>query len=267
MRLTPLDIHHKEFRNSLRGYNAEEVDQFLDEVADEFERLFKENIDLSEKVDTAEAQVRSYTENEHTIQNTMVAAQRSAEDIVDRARREAEQLVRDAELKAKELVQDALAEKQQWQADLSRVRDAEDDFRGKFRDMLKKYLREMGEDSSDSGPASISAPLSEALVHEADAVEAPAPKTASKPIAPFKPDLDAAAADEPVAMPREGMTEPLLLEEATATGSVRSLSLGEIGDTDLDEEIPSLDAPEEFTVPRRVSFGERDDDLDIEEID
>ena len=44
MKLTALDIHHKEFRHSLRGYSEEEVDGFLDQVADEFDRLFKENI-------------------------------------------------------------------------------------------------------------------------------------------------------------------------------------------------------------------------------
>ena len=60
MKLTPLDIHHKEFRHSIRGYSEEEVDQFLDEVADEFERLFKENIDKSEKLETAEDQLREY---------------------------------------------------------------------------------------------------------------------------------------------------------------------------------------------------------------
>ena len=60
MKLTPLDIHHKEFRHSLRGYSEEEVDAFLDEVADEFERLFKENIDLSEKIEAAEQHVRQY---------------------------------------------------------------------------------------------------------------------------------------------------------------------------------------------------------------
>ncbi|MCE5191758.1 MAG: DivIVA domain-containing protein, partial [Actinomycetia bacterium] len=42
MKLTPLDIHHKEFGRSLRGYNEAEVDEFLDQVADELERLFKE---------------------------------------------------------------------------------------------------------------------------------------------------------------------------------------------------------------------------------
>ena len=46
MKLTPLDIRHKEFKRGMRGYVDGEVDEFLDEVADEFERLFKENIEL-----------------------------------------------------------------------------------------------------------------------------------------------------------------------------------------------------------------------------
>ncbi len=85
MKLTPLDIHHKEFSHSLRGYNEEQVDQFLDEVADEFERLFKENIDQAEKLEAANERVRSYQAMEATLNNTMVAAQQSAEAIVARA--------------------------------------------------------------------------------------------------------------------------------------------------------------------------------------
>jgi cell division initiation protein len=263
MRLTPLDIHHKEFRNSLRGYNAEEVDQFLDEVADEFERLFKENIDLSEKADAAEGKVREYAEIEHAIQNTLLAAQRSADDTLSRAQKDADQLVRDAEVKAKDLVQDALAEKQQWQADIARVRDAEEEFRSRFRDLLKNYLREIGE-SAENDPDDVTAQA----VAEMKAVTAPEPKPAPKPIAPFKADLEAARQAEPEPAPPSGSTEPMILEEKTAGGSVHSLSLGEIGETDLlDEEIPPLDAPDEFEVPKRATFGERDDDLDIEEID
>ncbi len=266
MRLTPLDIHHKEFRNSLRGYNAEEVDQFLDEVADEFERLFKENIDLSEKAEAAEAKVREYAEIERTIQNTMLAAQRSSEEIVDRAHKDADQLVRDAELKAKELVQDALAEKQQWQADIARVRDAEADFRARFRGLLERYLSDIAEEDVATGPTD--EVVAEALAEVRAVTEPePAPK---KPIAPFKPDLEAAAADAPKGRSRavEGSTEPIAFEESTPSGSVRSLSLGEIGETDLSaDEIPPFEAPEEFEVPKRPTLGERDDDLDIEEID
>ena len=109
MKLTPLDIHHKEFRHSLRGYNEEEVDAFLDEVADEFERLFKENIDLSEKLESPTSSFARYQVIEQTLKNTMVAAQRSAEDIVNKANAEADQVLRDAELKAKEIIHNALA--------------------------------------------------------------------------------------------------------------------------------------------------------------
>jgi cell division initiation protein len=77
MKLTPLDIHHKEFRHSLRGYAEDEVDQFLDEVADEFERLFKENIDLSERLEAAAARVRELEMKESVVNNAIIETPRS----------------------------------------------------------------------------------------------------------------------------------------------------------------------------------------------
>src|SRR5512139_1248974 len=93
MKLTPMDIHHKEFRVALRGYNQEEVDAFLDEVADEFERLFKENIDLSEKLEASNEKVRGYVEMEKTLHSTMLAAQQSAEETKAKAVKETELLM------------------------------------------------------------------------------------------------------------------------------------------------------------------------------
>ena len=71
MKLTPLDIHHKEFRHALRGYSEEEVDQFLDEVADEFERLFKENIEIAEKLEAANQKLTEFELQRQTINNTL----------------------------------------------------------------------------------------------------------------------------------------------------------------------------------------------------
>ena len=68
MKLTPLDIRHKEFRRGMRGYADVEVDEFLDEVADEYERLFKENIDLNERVEALEDKVSQYKRIEETLQ-------------------------------------------------------------------------------------------------------------------------------------------------------------------------------------------------------
>ena len=74
MKLTPLDIRHQEFKRGMRGYADEEVDEFLDEVADEYERLFKENIDLSERLESLEDKVKQYRRIEETLQKTLVSA-------------------------------------------------------------------------------------------------------------------------------------------------------------------------------------------------
>jgi cell division initiation protein len=239
MKLTPLDIHHKEFRNALRGYSPEEVDDFLDEVADEFERLFKENIDLNEKLDAASARVREYGALEHTLQNTLVAAQTSAEDIKARAVAEAERLTREAEAKAAEIVATALEDKQHSQAEYTRLVKAEKEFRSSFRAMLDSYL------------AGLSGEAAAVAVEPTDSVAAP----------------DAAEA-EPVAEEPAAIAEPEPAPEES--GSVVSLTLGEVASPesllDEDDGMPSLEIPEEFALPPRGPVGELDD-LDIEEID
>jgi cell division initiation protein len=245
MKLTPLDIHHKEFRNALRGYSPEEVDDFLDEVADEFERLFKENIDLNEKLEAAGVRVREYGALEHTLQNTLVSAQTSAEDIKARATAEAERLVHEAEAKAAEIIGTALYDKQHSQAETARLQKAEQDFRASFRRLLESYTAGL-----ESG-----APVSGARV-EAPVAVTPAP--AAAPVA-FEPD-PAPVVEEPAAV-----AEPALED----TGSVVSLTLGEMSSTEpmLDEDdMPSLEIPEEFALPPRGPVGELDDS-DIEEID
>jgi cell division initiation protein len=302
MRLTPLDIHQKDFRTSLRGYNQEEVDAFLDEVADEFERLFKENIDLSEKLDAANDKVRGYAEIEKTLHNTMLAAQQSAEEIRAKADKEADGLMRDAELKAKDLIQTALAEKQRIQAELLHIKEAEDDFRLRFRQMLDGYMREIHEIGVEPQAAALvgltaaeppapapAQPAPEpgnfeppAFVQQAATAAAPeaAPVEPSgpKPIPPFKPDLDAAAAassaaDDSPSRPQarvtrhlDGATQPLPLDPPSS-GFVQSLTLGEVEGPDVRPDSPTFEDPGEYRVPRRGPVGERDDDLDIEEID
>lgn len=300
MKLTPLDIHHKEFRTSvMRGYNQEEVDSFLDDVADEFERLFKENVDLSEKLEAANEKVRSYAEIEKTLHNTMLAAQQSAEDIKAKASKEADVLMRDAEIKAKELIQTALAEKQKTQSELLRIKAAEDDFRLRFRGMLEEYMRaihELGIEPQAASIAGLVGAVTDAPATEpapaADPLEPPAfvrvdveppvepaVPAGPKPIPPFKPSLEAAAAaaaapqepsaDRPHARATrhlDGGTQPLPLDPPS-TGFVQSLTLGETSGPDLRSDAPEFDDPAEFTLGGRGMVGERDDDMDIEEID
>ena len=79
MKLTPMDINNKEFKRGLRGYNPEEVDEFLDEVVENYEELYKDNSKLREKVATLTEQIEHYSKIESTIQNTLVLAQNAAD--------------------------------------------------------------------------------------------------------------------------------------------------------------------------------------------
>lgn len=250
MKLTPLDIHHKEFRNALRGYSPEEVDDFLDDVADEFERLFKENIELSEQLDAANERVRSYAELERTLQNTLVSAQASAEDTRARAEQEGARLVRESEEKAAEIVAGALEEKQHTQAETARLQSAEDEFRARFRRMLEGYLGGLA--SGDEQATVIG----------------------KKPVAP-EPETAPVTVPEPVETPAP---EPVPARTATApaakklapidpNASVVALTLGEVGESEpVEADLPALEVPAEFAFPARGPVGELDD-LDIEEID
>lgn len=278
MKLTPLDIHHKEFRHSLRGYAEDEVDQFLDEVADEFERLFKENIDLSEKLENANAAVREFQLKESAVNNAIIAAQSAAEDMRNRAKSEADTIVRDAEIKAKEIIHNALAKKQAVAGELVRIKQAEEDFRSRFKALLDQHQRSVSEvalpgdvevllGETDDGVIAdviVSEPLSALDQVVESAAEQPAIPVADVPVGPAAAVAQASAPVEPAQATRPiARVEPL---ESRASGVVQSVALGEVGAPVIPDDIELVD-PAEFKLPTMEILRERDDDLDIEEID
>ena len=145
MKLTPLDIRHKEFKRGMRGYADVEVDEFLDEVADEFEHLFKDSIDLGERVEALETQLAGYKRLEETLQKTLISAQVSADELKLNSAKEAQLILQEAELKGRQLVDDAYRERQAIEESLATLKNAEQDFRFKFRQLLEGYLRHVEE--------------------------------------------------------------------------------------------------------------------------
>ena len=101
MKVTPLDIRRKEFRRSVRGYLDEDVDGFLDAVADEVERVGKVNTELQDKVRSLEEQVSGHAHIREALEKTLVAAQLQSEEIRTTAQRESQSMLREAEAKAK----------------------------------------------------------------------------------------------------------------------------------------------------------------------
>jgi len=97
MQMTPLDIRNKTFSKGIRGYQCGEVEKFLETVSQEFESAYTENFELREKTKGLEAEVSHYRQLENTLQQTLVLAQQTAEEVKQTARHEAVLILREAE--------------------------------------------------------------------------------------------------------------------------------------------------------------------------
>ena len=108
--ITPLDIQNKEFKKSFRGYSSKEVDIFLDNINNNYESQYRENIELKDKISMLTDQIRQYNNLEETLKSTLVLAQSTADDVTASARKKAELLIEEAELRAQKLIRDAMEE-------------------------------------------------------------------------------------------------------------------------------------------------------------
>lgn len=305
MKLTPLDIHHKEFRTALRGYNEKEVDEFLDQVADEFERLFKENVDLSERLNAALERVQSYEGMKDTLQNTLVVAQQHAEQMQSDATARSEMMLKEADLKSQQIVGDALAEKQRVQQEVLRIRKAEEEYRAAMAELLEHQIKQVeavpvppdfptAEDIADTRTAVAEVASRPAGPTYADVIGAPVPASAAEPavagkpaIPPAAPVAAAAASGAAYAAFGEGVAPAAEVFDVPGPTPVPSPPVAETqlppaaapqaaavapeatGLTLGEVEPPVLDVPA-FTDPAEFSipgYGAAEEDSDIEEID
>lgn len=108
--ITPLDIQNKEFKRSFRGYSPKEVDIFLDNINNDYEKLYRENIELKDKISMLTDQIRQYNNLEETLKSTLVLAQSTADDVTGSARKKAELVIEEAELHAQGLIRNAMEE-------------------------------------------------------------------------------------------------------------------------------------------------------------
>jgi cell division initiation protein len=101
MDLTPRDVHDKQFHDAWRGYNQEEVDDFLDKIAEALDRLTRENSALQTRLRELDQAVSTSRDTEEMLKKTLVTAQKAAEEAISSAKGKAEQLISEAENRAK----------------------------------------------------------------------------------------------------------------------------------------------------------------------
>ena len=101
MNITSKDIRKRDFKKTLRGYDANEVDAFLDTISSNFEKLVIENKNYQDRIKALESDVEVYRENEQTLQKAIVKSQDLADEIVSNAKKKAELMNKEAELNIK----------------------------------------------------------------------------------------------------------------------------------------------------------------------
>lgn len=106
--LSPVDIQNKEFRKAkIGGYHVVEVNEFLDEVLEGYQRITKENHELKDKINMLNENIQYYRTMEATIQNALVLAEKTAQDTKSLAYERADQIKKDAEQKAESTLDEA----------------------------------------------------------------------------------------------------------------------------------------------------------------
>jgi len=102
--MTPIEIQNKEFKKSFGSYKASEVDDFIEKVYSEFDRLYRENTELKGKLTVYTEKVESYVAIEKTLQNTLIIAQSTSEDVIQNARKRAETIIKEGEMHAEAII-------------------------------------------------------------------------------------------------------------------------------------------------------------------
>lgn len=107
MNYTPNDLDNIKFKKGLRGYDEDQVNDVLDNVIQDYEMYIKENIELKDRISVLNEGIQHYKNIEESLQNTLVVAQQTGEEIKKNSYQKAENIVKEAELKAQKMINDA----------------------------------------------------------------------------------------------------------------------------------------------------------------
>ena len=151
MRFTPVDIRHQQFSPRLfRGYDSQEVDAFLEDVAEDYEQLGRENALLKEQLAALEERSHGIEDREKMLQDTLVTTQRLSEEMKDNARREANLLIREAELQGDKLLEEVRAEEAKLKAEILALKRTRRQLAEGLRLTLDMYQRLVAEEFGDA---------------------------------------------------------------------------------------------------------------------
>jgi cell division initiation protein len=146
MKITPMDIEQQQFNRSFRGYNEEEVDDFLDRIAKDYEEVLNENIKLKEEIERLQSRVEEYSKMDETLRSALVNAQQSASNIKENVEKEAKGMIDDAKIEAERIKQHAKQEIYDINNEIESLKKRKYLLLEKLKNTLKLHIRMLDEE-------------------------------------------------------------------------------------------------------------------------
>jgi len=107
MNFSPNDLQNLTFKKSFRGYSEDAVNDVLDKIIEDYSAYIRENVELKDKLALLNEGLQHYKTIEESLQNTLLAAQQTGEEIKKNAYEKADNIIREAEIKAQRIINDA----------------------------------------------------------------------------------------------------------------------------------------------------------------
>ncbi|RFA37640.1 septum formation initiator [Virgibacillus dokdonensis] len=140
MPLTPLDIHNKEFTKKWKGYDEDEVNEFLDQVIKDYEMVIREKNDLQEQVNQLNQKIGHFTNIEETLNKSILIAQETAEELKGNASKESKLIIKEAEKNADRIINEALTKSRRISMDVEELKKQAKVFRTRLKMLVEAQL-------------------------------------------------------------------------------------------------------------------------------
>jgi cell division initiation protein len=134
MPLTPLDIHNKEFARRLRGYDEDQVNEFLDQVIKDYEGVIRENKELSTQLLNVQEKLDHFSTIEDTLSKTIIVAQEAADEVRNNAKN------------ADRIVNEALSKSRKIALEVEELKKQASIYRARFRTLVEAQLDLLSQD-------------------------------------------------------------------------------------------------------------------------
>ncbi|MED3624301.1 DivIVA domain-containing protein [Neobacillus thermocopriae] len=149
MPLTPLDIHNKEFNKGFRGYDEDEVNEFLDQVIKDYELVLREKKELEERLEEMQERLNHFSNIEETLNKSIVIAQEAGEEVKRNAQKEAKLIIKEAEKNADRIVNESLSKARKIALEIEDLKKQSKIFRTRFKMLIEAQLDMLNTDDWD----------------------------------------------------------------------------------------------------------------------